>query len=335
MSETTQSVSENPQSPTVDAAIDAFLNRWEDSPKKETSENTSDEGAAETTEVSEEYEEVVEADEGQDEIVESEEIDLEEQVEETEEVEYVDVVDDDFLTTIKVGEDELEVSVKDLKRLYGQEKALTQKSQQVAEQRKALEAEQQKNAVILQTLIGKAEEKLKPYAEIDMLLASKQMEADEFAQLRKEAQAAYEDYTFLNQEADQYLKLMQSAQKEQTKEKAALAIETLAKEIPDWSEKLYDDIRQYGVSQGLTQNDVDQLVDPNAIKIMLKAMRFDQGKKVAVKKKTLAPRRVLKSGATKPVNGKQRVTKQAMENLAKSGSTDAAKDAFLARWTAN
>ena len=335
MSETTQSVSETPeQSPTVDSAIDAFLKRWEDSPQ-ETSEER-DKGEAETAEVSdtEEYEEVVEADDH--EVVESEEMDLDEEVADydDEEVEYVDYADDDFVTTVKVGDTEHEVSVKDLKRLYGQEKSLTQKSQQVAELRKTLETNEKKTAAILQNLLGKAEEKLKPYAEIDMLLASKTMEADDFAQLRKEAQTAYDEYQFLNQEADQYLEYIAEAQKEQIKARASEAMEVLQKDIPEWSEKMYDSLRDYGVSQGLSRADVDQLVDPAAIKIMLKAMKFDQGKKVAVKKRVKAPRKVLKSGATKPTSSKQRVTKQAMENLAKSGSTDAARDAFLARWSA-
>lgn len=334
MSETTQSVSETPeQSPTVDSAIDAFLNRWEDSPQ-ETSEER-EEGEAETAEVSdtEEYEEVVEADDQ--EVVESEEMDLDEEVSDYDDEEYVDYVDDEYITTVKVGDSEHEVSVKDLKRLYGQEKSLTQKSQQVAELRKTLETNEKKTAAILQSLLGKAEEKLKPYAEIDMLLASKTMEADDFAQLRKEAQTAYDEYQFLNQEADQYLEYIAEAQKEQIKARASEAMQVLQKDIPEWSEKMYDSLRDYGVSQGLSRADVDQLVDPAAIKIMLKAMKFDQGKKVAVKKRVKAPRKVLRSGATKPTSTKQRVTKQAMENLAKSGSTDAARDAFLARWSAD
>lgn len=338
MSETTNSVSETPENPTVDNAIDAFLNRWEDSPQPETSEREEESEAEATQEDVSETEEVEVAEADDDyEVVESEEVDLDEETYEYEDGEEYEAVmaDDDLVTSVKVGEDEVEVSVKDLKRLYGQEKALTQKSQQVAEMRKTLEAEQQKNAAILQSLLGKAEEKLKPYAEIDMLVASRTMDTDEFTQLRKEAQSAYEEYEFLNQETDKYLEVVQAAQKEQLKAKAAEAMETLKKDIPEWSEDLYNKIRDYGVAQGISREDIDQLIDPAAIKLVLKAMRFDQGKKVAVKKRTKAPRRVLKPGATKPQSQRQRVTSKAMENLAKSGSTDAARDAFLARWTAD
>lgn len=337
MSETTDnSVSENPESPTVDGAINAFMKRWEDSPKEETSERV-DESEAESVnehEVSEDTDDAEDYD-----VVESEEVDLDElpdldddYTDEEYEAEYAA---DDLVTTVKVGEEEFEVSVKDLKRLYGQEKSLTKKSQQVAELRKTLDQEMQKNAGILQTLLAKAEEKFKPYAEIDMLLASRQMEPEDFAQLRKEAQAAYDDYQFLNQESDKYLEMVRSAQQQELKKRAAEAIETLKKEIPDWSEDLYNKIRKYGVSQGISQQDIDQLVDPSAIKLVLKAMKYDQGKQVAVKKRTKAPQRVLKSGATKPQNPVKRARQQAMDTLAKSGSTDAARDAFLARWSAS
>jgi len=196
-------------------------------------------------------------------------------------------------------------------------------------------AKYKKNAVILKTLLEKAEEKLKPYAEIDMLLASRQMEPDDFAQLRKEAQQAYDDYQFLNQESDKYLEIVQASRQQELKQRAAEAIETLKQEIPDWSEDLYNKIRKYGVSQGISQDDIDQLVDPAAIKLVLKAMKYDQGKKVAVKKRAKAPQRVLRSGATKPVSQNKRVKQQTMDALAKSGTTDAARDAFLARWSAS
>jgi hypothetical protein len=334
MSETTEnSVSENPEGPSVDTAINAFMKRWEDSPEPETSEledeseTDSDEEVSESAEDVEDYE-----------VVESEEIDLDDVDlnEDYDDEEYeVELAADDLVTKVKVGEDEYEVSVKDLKRLYGQEKSLTKKSQQVAELRKTLDQEVQKNAVVLKSLLEKAEEKLKPYAEIDMLLASRQMEPEDFAQLRKEAQAAYDDYQFLNQESDKYLEMIQSTRQQELKQRAEEAINTLQKEIPDWSEDLYNKIRKYGVSQGISQQDIDQLVDPAAIKLVLKAMKYDQGKQVAVKKRTKAPKRVLKPGATKPQSQSTRTKQQAMNALAKSGTTDAARDAFLARWSAS
>ena len=201
--------------------------------------------------------------------------------------------------------------------------------------RKQAEEQLGKTSAVLQKMLESAQERWKPYEEVDMLVASKTMDTNDFAQLRKEAQAAYDDYQFLNQESDKYLEMIQATRQQELKQRAEEAINTLQKEIPDWSEDLYNKIRKYGVSQGISQQDIDQLVDPAAIKLVLKAMKYDQGKQVAVKKRTKAPKRVLKPGATKPQSQSTRTKQQAMNALAKSGTTDAARDAFLARWSAS
>lgn len=334
MAETTESVSQDQQGPLVDNAIGAFMKRWEETPQEQSA--PAEEAQAEAVdeqEVSEEQ--TVEAEEL--EVIEEEEIDLDAIGEDGELLEEAaaEYVADDYVTKVKVGDEEIEVSVSDLKRLYGQEKSLTQKSQQVADMRKTLEDETQKNAAILQTLLAKAEERLKPYAEIDMLLASKQMGDDEFAQLRKEAQTAYDDYQFLNQETGTYLEMIQVQQAQELKTRAAQAMEKLTQDIPEWSESLYNKIRDYGVSQGISQNDIDQLVDPAAIKLVHKAMKYDAAKKVAAKKRAAAPKKVLKPGVTNPQSNQQRARNKAMESLATSGTVDAAQDAFLAKWSAN
>ena len=335
MAETTESVSQDQkQGPNVDEAIGAFMERWEATPEQEQAEPV-EEAQAETVEQQVSEEQTVEAEEL--EVIEEEEIDLDAIGEDGELLEEAaaEYVADDYVTKVKVGDEEIEVSVSDLKRLYGQEKSLTQKSQQVADMRKTLEDETQKNAAILQTLLTKAEEKLKPYAEVDMLVASKQMGDDEFAQLRKEAQAAYDDYQFLNQETGKYLEMIQAAQTQELQTRATEAMEKLKQDIPEWNEALYNKIRDYGVSQGISKNDIDQLVDPAAIKMVHKAMKYDAAKKVAVKKRAAAPKKVLKPGVTNPQSTQQKARNKAMENLARSGSVDSAQDAFLAKWSAN
>jgi hypothetical protein len=67
--------------------------------------------------------------------------------------------DDGAYVKLKVDGEEKEVPVKDLTRLYGQEAALTRKSQEVAEQRKQAEAESQKHVSALQVLLTRAQEK--------------------------------------------------------------------------------------------------------------------------------------------------------------------------------
>ena len=81
------------------------------------------------------------------------------------------------------------------------------KSQETASKRKEADEAINKNHAVFQTLLAKAEEKYKPYAEVDMLLASKTMEADDFALLRKEAQDAETELKFLREEADKFYQM--------------------------------------------------------------------------------------------------------------------------------
>ena len=59
----------------------------------------------------------------------------------------------------------------------------------------------------------------------------------------------------------------------------------MREDIPDWSNAMYDEIRQYSVSEGLPEQMVNTIVDPVVIKLLNKARLYDQGKKVATTKK--------------------------------------------------
>ena len=52
------------------------------------------------------------------------------------------------------------------------------------------------------------------------------------------------------------------------------------------SNAMYDEIRQYSVSEGLPEQMVNTIVDPVVIKLLNKARLYDQGKKVATKKES-------------------------------------------------
>jgi hypothetical protein len=324
-------------------AADAFLSRWsEEDPEKVSDTSDSDD----TTEELDEADEVEEADEGQDEAEETDEDpqdsdesddDDEETEEESEEEEPKKgkTLDDEAKVKIKVDDEELEVSVKDLKRLYGQEAALTKKSQQVAAQRKEVEAANTRAAAQLQRIHEKALARWEPYSKIDMLVASKQLDADQFAALRAEAQAAYDDYRFITTEVDDFVKNANAERQKAIQEQAKESVKVLQQAIPKWSPALYDELRAYVVEQGLNAEIVNQIVDPAAIQIWHKAMQFDKAKAIVTTKKVNTPKKVLKT--TKPVTTKDNKvdkTKVAKQSLARSGSTDDAANLFLARWAA-
>ena len=177
----------------IDSASEALLARWEDAEKP--SEQETDVATEPADEETEQLDQEAEEDEAD---LEDEEADEdpeeEEEAEETEEDEEEEItLDDDTLVEIMVDGEAQQASIAQLKRLYGQEASLTRKSQDVAKQRKQAEEAIGKTNVVLQRMLEKAEERYKPYSEVDMLVASKSMTTEDFAQLRKEAQTAADD----------------------------------------------------------------------------------------------------------------------------------------------
>lgn len=308
---------------------EAILAKWEDAEKpsedeaeatqddpEETTDDTESEEITETDEPDEEEEDPDE-DETDDDNTEEDESDDEDAVEET-------ALSDDTEIEVVVSGETQKVSLADLKRLAGQEASLTQKSQLVASQRKEVEANIEKNHLVFQKMLEKANDRFKPYSEVDMLVASKTMETEDFAQLRKEAQDAFNDLKFLNEEADAFYGEIKEQQKATQREAAKECVVRLQEELPDWSNRLYDDIRSYAVTQGLPADQVDQYVDSNVILLINKARLYDEGKKVAlVKKKSAATKTVLRSKRTPDTKTSKKATaERARQKMVASGGRD-------------
>lgn len=327
---------------TEEDAAEQFLSRWSDKDPEEASESPEDEDVAADTDESDEHE----AEEEHEEAEGAEEDPQEDESEETDEQDEGDddekepvkkgkTLDDGAKVKIKVDDEELEVSVKDLKRLYGQEAALTKKSQQVASQRKEVEAANQKAAAQIDRIYQKAAARWEPYSKIDMLVASKQLDAESFTALRAEAQAAWDDFRFITQEVDTFVANANEQRQQAMKAAAVDAVKTLQEKLPGWNQKVYDEVRSYGIDKGLAPEVINNMVDANALLIIHKAMQFDKAKSVVTKKVNNTPKKVLKT--TKAVtsnDAKVDKTTKAKQRLKSSGSTDDAADLFLARWAA-
>jgi hypothetical protein len=269
--------------------------------------------------------------------------DLDEEAKEEEgedEDEGKNVIEDDTDTFVKIkidGEDRT-VSVKDLKRLYGQEASLTRKSQEVAKKRKESEELGAKYVAGVTGLLQKAQAKANPYKQIDWLAAAQQLEPTELNALRNEAQTALDEEKYLGEELNTFMSNLQTQRNNQLVEKGREAVKELKRDIPGWNEKVYNDVRHFAISSGLEVDVVDNLVDAAAIKLIHKAMLYDKGKStVKTTKKHGAPKKVIKtskkSGATINDLGSKADAAKAMKKLKESGSTEDAADLFLARWS--
>ena len=324
----------------VDDAVDAILGNWDDPDEDQVSEQ-SQEATEETTEETgddseieeSEGEEDQESEDPEEENEESEDAD-EDQEEQVEEIN----LDEDTLVEITVDGEAKQASIKDLKRLYGQEQSLTRKSQETAAQKKQAEESLQKSTATLQAMITRAEERYKPYAEVDMLLASKQMSADDFAALRAESKAAQDDLKFLTEESDQLTGYAREQLAQQQQIAAKECVKVLQAELPDWSNSMYNDIRQYAISRGLPEAEVNQFTDPTVIMLLNKARLYDQSKKVATVKKSTAAKKILRSKKAPLTKSdvkrqKAKATQDKLKNSASRGSDlDDIAAAIMSNW---
>lgn len=335
-------------------AADAILERWTDgedlSGDDEELEATDDSHVGETDEElsdtlddEEDLEEVEDTEEDPD----TDELEDEDEPETDEEDDETEVeLSDDALVEIQVDGETKQASLKDLKRLYGQEASLTRKSQETAAKRKEADEALAKADISYRKLLERAEARMKPYAEVDMLVASRQMSTEDFASLRREAQEAEKDLKFLKEEADAFYKDAQAQQQKQVQEAAQNCVKVLSEQLPDWGDELYNNIRTYAVSQGLPQEQVDQYVDPSVIMILNKARLYDQTKASAQTKKAKAKvikttdgkRKVLKtkkaprSDADLKVQRQKKAQERLRGNASRSGDLEDIADALMARW---
>jgi hypothetical protein len=252
------------------------------------------------------------------------------------------VEDDEAYVKIKVGDDDLEVPIKDLKRLYGQEAALTRKSQDLAAQRTTAEAETSKSTAVLSALLQRAKTAAEPYSKLDFLVLSKSLSVEDLTALRTEANARSEDVKFLETELNGFMKAINDKNQTTFVESAkacvtALKDATSPHHIPDWGDKVYGELRDFAVSEGLDNKVFNQLVDPASMKLLNMAMQFKRGQsKVLTTKVNKTPTKIVKTSST-PVSskGKAAAETKAMSRLKTDQTQDAAADLFLKRWEAN
>lgn len=239
----------------------------------------------------------------------------------------------------KVDGKDVEIPVKDLTRLYGQEAALTRKSQETAELRKVVDDTGAKYNAGLEALLSRALESFKPYADLNFLALAKDPDitAEDIAALQKQAGDKYADVQFLTTKLEETVRDAAQARHTTLVKAAGEAWKVLADPttgIPGWSTDTYNEVRTYAKAAGIPAQSVDELVDPIAVKILHKAMLYDKGKSADVKtiKVDKEPKRIIKSSSNAVVTKSKGSAKEAsFAKLVKSGTAEDASDYFLAQ----
>jgi len=243
---------------------------------------------------------------------------------------------------LKVNGEEVEKPLEEVVALAQQGLDYTQKTQQVAEQRKELEAyaesikaqeqafqeQMQLNNVLIEDVakITALDQQLNQYANVNW----QQLSDSDFV----EAQKLFFTYNQLQQErsnlVSQFEAKKQQVVQKQTQlmaEKIAKGKEVLAKEIPNWSPETNQALLSTGKDYGFSDAELNSIVDPRHVKVLHDAMQWRklQQKDSIVKKKVSSAKPVVKPGAKDSKAEANSNHRQLRDSLRKTGKSDLAQ----------
>lgn len=293
----------------------------------------------ETVEAEAQEEVVEEVDEsGEEEVVADESMEAQDEDEEEVEVEEEELEEEAQYYTVKAAGEEKQVTLDELMQGYQLGADYTKKTQEVAEQRKALEAEQ--------AAVQEAKQVRDTYAQrlqaIEQFLSQGEDSPEQLANMKENDPIGYavkvaeltEKKEQLAQVRAEQQRLAQQQQAEHQQNMAKFVqqeAQKLSQVLPEFSDKtkgeqLRSEIRNYGKSVGFTDNELANVYDSRHVLILHKAMQYDklQKSKPKVTKKVAQAPKMVKSG-TKVKAGDRDVRKKQMNKLKQTGrAADAA-----------
>jgi hypothetical protein len=180
----------------------------------------------------------------------------------------------------------------------------TRKTQELAEQRKAFDAERQalsqadEQEMSARANIAIIDRQIQQYENVDWNAA---FENDPF-----EAQKAFARFQLLQRDKEQastYLDQTRQQRTEAQKQETARLIQEgaaeLARDIPEWSPDLSAKLQDFGAKQfGLTQADFNEVYDPRAVKLLHAAYQWHQHQAGQTKAKAIVKQQEVQPAAS-------------------------------------
>jgi hypothetical protein len=243
---------------------------------------------------------------------------------------------------LKVNGEEVEKPFDEVVALAQQGLDYTQKTQQVAEQRKEVEAlqeqlnnatktfqeQQQLNNLLIEDVakITALDQQLADYQNVDW----QKLSDSDFV----EAQKIFFQYNQLqtqrNEAVSQFEAKRQDALKKQNdfvQEQIRKGKEQLSKKIPNWSQETTREIISTGKDYGYTDNELNGIVDPRHIEVLHDAAQWRKhlkSKNTVGKKKVASAKPVVRPGSKDQKQVATASAKKMREQLRKTGSSDVA-----------
>jgi hypothetical protein len=240
---------------------------------------------------------------------------------------------------VKVGKEELDVPLDELLKGYSRTADYTRKTQEIAETRKAVEADRQKieEAARLRDTyaqrLGVIEQMLSQGEKAEDLTALKESDPIGYAVRVAEQTEREKQLAAVRTEQSRIAQQQQAEQQERLNAHLQAEGLKLQEAIPEMADPakgqaIRTDIRNYAKKIGFSDQELSQVYDSRAVTALYKAMQYDKltaGKQDAVKKVAQAPR-MMRPGTSTPEARETQEGKKLREQLRRSGNkNDAAR----------
>ena len=263
------------------------------------------------------------------------------EVEEQYEVEEVEATEEtkDPSYRVKVGGEEFEVTLDELRNGYQRQSDYTRKSQSLAEQRKTYDA----NLQAVQTeraQYGKVLENISNFQNMEVAkldqtdwTALKESDPMEYMEKRIELQEAREKSNQLQAEQQRLSQQNQKDYQEKLTEVLQHEAVELQKVLPEYADpksNMKQRLRNFALGQGFSEQDINSITDHRVVLVLHKAMLQDEAQSGTVRKVAKKVPKVVRAGTpeSKAQRG-QRSLKEKREKLRKTGHPRDAADVFM------
>jgi hypothetical protein len=306
-------------------ALLSLMEPEEDKPKEEEAAPTEEEESTEETQdesLEEESEE------------ESEEDESEESDEEGEE--------EPDLFAVKVDGEEVEVTFDELLKGYSRQSDYTKKTQELSQGRKEIEEakstydsalaqmhqERQHYVTQLNQILQNSSNNLQEYDKIDWDTL-KNDDPIEYVKLREDYRDGKEKMQALDQQRQMAMQQQQAEAQKVQQEAIQVERYKMVEALPEWGDpdkqkELATDVKNYALTQGFSEEELNSLIDHRSVLVLMKAAKYDALESADVKSKKLKNKpKVVRSGKGVSSSGNEKSKRTArMKRLRGTGHID-------------
>jgi cytochrome oxidase Cu insertion factor (SCO1/SenC/PrrC family) len=276
-----------------------------------------------------------------------EESDEEVEEEEAEESDEEDQEEPD-LFAVKVDGEEIEVTFDELLKGYSRQSDYTKKTQELSQGRKEIEEaksnydselskiqqERQHYVTQINQILQNSANNLQEYDKIDWDTL-KNDDPIEYVKLREDYRDGKEKMQALDQQRQMAMQQQQAEAQKVQQEAIEVERAKMVEALPEWADpdkqkELATDVKNYALTQGFSEEELNSLIDHRSVLVLMKAAKYDALKKADVKSKKLKNKpKVIRSGkgVTKSETGVKKRNAQ-MRRLQESGHVRDATSLF-------